>query len=401
MSVNDSVVIPIDESVCYVCEKDISDEDDATHCDNCEISFHIKCNNITKVAYNAQRGNKCVLIYCPECIQKREDGTEEKLKMILRMLYKLDMFNQQCKPQNMINNDSLKAIKTTIDALDKKVATQQEPRAVDNETLQRASCSFANVVKRSNVKPAVVIKPKNKQACAKTLEAITRNVDTAAVNVCGTRNVREGGIVLQCANATETMKVKSLVSGKLGDEYEIVLPKIKNPRLRVTNIPTNIAKESIIDDLKKNNQELQDCDVSLITVLNRKATSKQQASCDIVIEVNGATYKMLINMQTLRLPWRECKVYEHIYVQRCYKCLGFSHISKNCTKKIQKCSKCAGSHKFSECKSRNTCCANCISANEKLKTKINTKHHAWSTDCPVYKRRIDTLVKNIEYNATE
>lgn len=249
---NDSIVIPIDDSVCYICDRDIMDGDDSMQCDNCEMGFHIKCNDITKAAYNARRANKCVLIYCPECITKREDGIDEKLKTVLRLLYKLDTFNQQCIPQNDINSKSIKSVKTTLDALDKKIPAQQQTvKVVKNATPQHASCSFANVVKRSNVKPAVVIKPKNKQECAKTLEAITRNISTAVVNVCGTRNVREGGIVLRCANATETMKVKSLVNEKLGDEYEIVLPKIKNPRLRVTNIPTNITKESIIDELKR------------------------------------------------------------------------------------------------------------------------------------------------------
>lgn len=233
------MVIPIDDSVCYVCDKDIRDGEDSTQCDKCEISFHLKCNNITKAAYNAQRGNKCVLIYCPECVTKREDGTEEKLKMVMRLLYKMDAFNQQSKPQNVINSESIKAMKSTLETLDKKVTEQLQPNNnVNNATSQRASCSFANVVKRSNVKPAVVMKPKNRQECAKTLEAITSNIETAAVNVCGTRNVREGGIVLQSANATETMKVKSLVNEKLGEDYEILLPKIKSPRWRVTNIPS-------------------------------------------------------------------------------------------------------------------------------------------------------------------
>lgn len=89
---NDSVVISIEESVSYVCDNELRDGADFTQCDNCELSFHIKCNNITKAAYNAQRGNKCVLIYCPECNTKREGETEKKLKTILRLLYKLDTF---------------------------------------------------------------------------------------------------------------------------------------------------------------------------------------------------------------------------------------------------------------------------------------------------------------------
>lgn len=388
-----------DESVCYVCEKEICYEEESTQCDRCDIRFHIKCNNLTKQAVNAQRSNKCVLIYCPECISNRDNSTEEKMKIALRLLYKLDMFNQQHMPQNTINNDSLKAIVLKLDEMEKQICSQNQHQKVSDATEQHAT-SFANVVKRSNIKPAVVIKPKKKQECATTLEAIKKSVNTAAVNVCGTRNVKEGAIVLQCANATETMKVKSLVSDKLGDDYEVVLPKIKNPRLRVTNIPTEIQKDSIIDELKKHNEELMNCDMSLVTVLNRKATSKQQASNDIVIEVNGTVYNKLIEMKNLRLPWRECKIFEHMYIKRCYKCLGFAHIAKEC-KLEQKCSKCGGAHKYSDCKSKKTSCANCCTANMKLKSKMNINHHAWSNACPVYKRRLEALANKIEYNAAD
>lgn len=317
------------------------------------------------------------------------------------MLYKLDAFNQQSKPQNVINSESIKTIKTKLDHLDRKIDIQcQAGSGINAASAKNTTSSFANVVKRSNVKPAVVIKPKKKQDCEQTLEAIRSNVNSAAVKVCGTRNVKEGGIVLRCADATETMKVKSLVNEKLGDDYEIVLPKIKKPRLRVTNIPTDIANESVIDELKKHNEVLNDCDMSLITVLKRKATNKQQSSNDAVIEVNAAVYNKLLRLQSLCLPWRECKVFEHIYVKRCYKCLGFSHIAKDC-KQEQKCSKCGGAHKFADCKSNKVCCANCRSANVTLKSKIDTKHHAWSSHCPVYKRRIESLVNKIEYNSTE
>lgn len=158
-----------------------------------------------------------------------------------------------------------------------------------------------------------------------------------------------------------------------------------------------MKKDDVIGELKNHNELLKDCEITLVTVLNRKATSRQQTSNDIVIEVNSATYNKLLDMQSLRLPWRECKIFEHIYVKRCYKCLGFSHIAKDC-KHEQKCSKCGGSHKFSDCKSKKLCCH---AANEKLKTKSDTKHHAWSNICPVYKRRIESLVKKIEFNATE
>ncbi|RYX86063.1 hypothetical protein EON73_02690 [bacterium] len=245
-----------------------------------------------------------------------------------------------------------------------------------------------------------MIKPKNRQECAKTLETITSNVDTAAINVCGTRNVKDGGIVLRCVNATDTMKVQQIVTEKMGEDYEVILPKIKKPRLRITNIPSELQKESIINELKKSNDTIKDMEMNLITVINRKATSRQTASNDIVVEINGAAYTKLMNLKVLKLPWRECRIFEHVYMKRCYKCLGFSHIAKDC-KNEQKCSKCAGPHKFSECKSKKLSCANCRHANESLKNKMSTNHHAWSKDCTVYKRRIESLVNKIEYNPTE
>lgn len=140
--------------------------------------------------------------------------------------------------------------------------------------------------------------------------------------------------------------------------------------------------------------------MKLITVINRKATSRKTESNDAVVEVNGAAYTQLLDMSVLVLPWRECRILEHVYIKRCYKCLGFSHISKDCSAD-QKCSKCGGNHKFSDCKSKKLCCANCHSFNAKNKSKVDTNHHAWSKDCAVYKRRIISLVNNIEYNASE
>lgn len=178
------------------------------------------------------------------------------------------------------------------------------------------------------------------------------------------------------------------------------MPKVKNPRLRVTNIPAETTNESIINELKENNEAIKDIQMKLVTVINRKATGRKNSSNDIVIETNGAAYAKLLEMKQLSLPWRECQILEHVYVKRCYKCLGSSHIAKDC-KGGQKCSKCAGTHKFSECKSSKLCCANCRSANETHKTKNATNHHAWSKECTIYKRRINSLVNNIEYNASE
>lgn len=136
----------------------------------------------------------------------------------------------------------------------------------------------------------------------------------------------------------------------------------------------------------------------LITVINRNF--KNRSTKDIVVEVKSDAYKQLRKIETLKLPWSECKIQEHLYIRRCFKCCGFSHIVKDCKGK-QKCSICAGNHKYSECKSKDFRCINCRVSNDKWKLKLDTKHHSWRKECSVIQRRITHLQNKIEYNESK
>lgn len=394
--------------MCFLCEKSIDDDTENNEptfaeCDECENNFHPKCFKASVKDLKARKGSKCLRLFCPLCVQLKDNSASQKFNELLKWVQKLDLFNQVRIPQIEANNEFIKSMASKIDNVEKLITSNGPRASVSNNNnigRQNAQPSYASIAKKTSVKPAVVIKPKAKQDSKKTLEAVTTNIDKKSVNVCGTRSVRDGGVVLRCVDAKETMKVKQLVSEKLGDGYEVILPKIKNPRLRVTNIAPDIKKESIIDELKKHNDGIKDIEMKFVTVINRKATSRKTESNEIVVEVNGAAHQKLLEMGILHLPWRECRVLEHVYLKRCYKCLGFSHIAKDCTGD-QKCSKCGGNHKFSDCKSKSLCCANCRSQNVKHKTKLDTKHHAWSKECTVYKQRTTSFVNNIEYNASE
>lgn len=380
-------------SLCYKCEKEIADGEDYGECDCCDQLFHLKCDNVTKKEWNARKNSKCLRLFCNVCFDDKSNGTADKLKLILNVLYKLDFHNQQQVSSNQ--KDVPSSILDKLNAIDTKVSSIKTPAVNGTAPNRNATQSYANVVKKT-VKPAVVIKPKTKQISSKTLEEISNNVDKTEINVCSTRNVRDGGVVLRCENPADTMKVKQMVNDKLGDKYEVTLPKIKNPRLRVTNVDAEIEKDSILNELKKHNDQLKNAELSLVTVINRKRNN--HAYNDVVIEMKADLYKAVLEKGSLKLPWRECRVYEHIHLKRCFKCCGYSHKSNEC-KHDQKCSRCAGSHKYSDCKNSNLCCVNCKFANDKYNMNIDTNHHAWSKDCPVYKRRVSALVSKIEYSS--
>lgn len=377
-------------SLCYKCANEIDEEKhDYAECDSCDSLFHIECGNVLKKELNARKNSKCLQLYCPDCFDQKTD-----MKLIVKLLYKLDLFNQNSKIDNPINQQ-LSSIQSQLNVLNNNIKDSSQCNV---EKVGKQATSYAEVVSRPAVKPTVVIKPKTKQKSAETFKAIESNVNKEEVKICSTRNAREGGIVLQCANANETMKVKQIIGEKLGDNYEVILPKVKCPRVRISNIDDKIPKDKIIDELKKANESIQNMQMRLITVIPRKR--KANSTNDIVIEVNSASFKQLIEIGSLDLPWRECKVSEHIHVNRCYKCCGFFHKSTEC-KHAQKCSRCGGDHKHSDCKSNKLCCVNCKNANEKFKLKNDYKHHAWSGECPVLKRHLASVVRKIEYNPTE
>lgn len=384
-------------TLCYKCNEELDDDsDDYTECDGCDRNFHLSCLKIPKKDYNSRKGSKCLRLYCSVCIET-ECTTEDKIKEIAKMLYKLDLHNQNQVAIKQTENETMSNVISHLKALEDKVDKLESGSAkhLSNETQTH---TYANAVKRSNVKPAVVIKPKNKQQSKKTLEDISTKVNVSALDVCGTRKMRDGGVVLRCNNTTDTMKIKQMVNEKLGDSYEVVLPKIKMPRLRITNIDPELEKDDILDKLKHHNQSIQCMDIQIIAVIGRKY--RDNVYNDIVVEVNGAAYKQLMEMGKLRLPWRECKVFEHLYLVRCYKCCGFLHKSSEC-KKSQKCSNCSGQHKFAECKSKIICCVNCKDSNNKYKTKLDTKHNAWSKECQILKRHHTKLANKIEYSDNE
>lgn len=338
-------------SICSICEKEVNDVDDYTECDSCDQLFHLKCANVLKKEFNARINSKCLRMYCPDCFDDKTNGTANKLNLITKLIYKLDAHNQEQVAVKQKENDTIAALVGQVKLLEEKMSKLEYSKHHTNTTTSDSastSKSISNVIKRNNIKPAVLIKPKNKQQCKTTFADITKNMPQSSVDVCGTREVRDGGVILRCNNVNDTMKVKQLVQEKLGDNYEIVLPKIKSPRLRISNIDSDIPKDNIIDEIKKHNEEIAEIEFRLVAVIGRKYRSYSYN--DIIVEIDGDSYKRLLQMGTLALPWRECRIFDHLHVLR-YRCCGFSHKSSSCTKQ-QVCSQCSGSHKFAECKSK-------------------------------------------------
>lgn len=386
------------EVECHTCAEIVADETECMTCDGCELSYHLKCVGVTKKERNARSASANLRLYCGECCTDPINVISNNVKQLLQFIHKIDAEIQQQRENQATSDATVSRMAAKLTELDAKFGAINGKLTAHSIAPTCKTPTFASVVKNKPIKPVVVIRPKATQESNKTLSDITEKITQDAVKVCNTKNIQGGGIILSCENAGETMKMKQLVESNFGDNYTVSLPEMKNPRLRIANIDSNINRVDILDVLKANNSNITNISWKLITVIEKNI--RRTNSVDIVVEVNGDDFKKLLAIGSSQLPWRECQIQRHLYMKRCFKCCGFSHKSTEC-KSDQKCGRCAGKHERKNCKSRTQCCVNCKSQNDRFKTQLNVNHHAWSESCPIYKRRMDKLVDSIEYSTRE
>ncbi|EZA51011.1 hypothetical protein X777_10516 [Ooceraea biroi] len=82
-------------------------------------------------------------------------------------------------------------------------------------------------------------------------------------------------------------------------------------------------------------------------ILHRSSDTKQRGS-SIIAEVNSGTREKLLQLESLRIGWKICRVREYVSVLRCFKCCGYYYVAKFCTKD-EVCRKCAEQHLTKTC----------------------------------------------------
>lgn len=157
--------------------------------------------------------------------------------------------------------------------------------------------------------------------------------------------------------------------------------------------------EAILDDdqlvndiIQQNNLKEYSGNIEM-KIVKRIINDKKQ-DFSIIVEANPELHKVLLVLEKFSLGWKQCKVFDHINLIRCFKCCGFNHYANDCKRKTT-CSKCGGAHHNKDCKAEYLKCANCAQSNEKTKNSCGSinddKHNAFDKKCPIY-------IKLIEYH---
>lgn len=158
--------------------------------------------------------------------------------------------------------------------------------------------------------------------------------------------------------------------------------------------------EEIFNKIKSQNQSVvtEKSNLKVVHMSMMKPFKNQRDRYLAYAEVDPQTYKKMLDVGKINVGWDVCRVYDAVSVVRCYKCNGYNHKAKMCTRDV-KCPKCAGSHSIKDCKAKETevICSNCKEAVTKLNLRINIDHAAWDTECPVFKKNLEIEKNKIDF----
>ena len=150
----------------------------------------------------------------------------------------------------------------------------------------------------------------------------------------------------------------------------------KTHKVVAIGVHQTISEDDIKTELAKNNVKINKVQrLEFNGQPNRKVVIQFENEQDMKIALYSGIY-----FGRIRIRCESYRTTPPPQVTQCYKCQGFNHIAKDC-KNAQKCVRCAGSHKSSECpdKDKNSLklkCSNC-----------DGEHVASSKECPKFKTK--------------
>lgn len=256
---------------------------------------------------------------------------------------------------------------------------------------------------RKKYSEVLLIKPVNEQGCNSTRAELLDNIDPGKlkVGVEEVRNIKDGGLVIECNDNKSKQIITAEVKERFGEKYEIVEAKQRMPMLVIKGVEGKYVESEDDEIMTKliDQNELRSVDDNIenkMKIEKKFLIKRKRNCCNIVISLESSIYGKIKERPRLNLGWRKCNVGDYFNILRCFKCGGYNHFAENCRNKTS-CFKCSAEHSTKECTSTERKCTNCIHKNQKLGINLDVDHTALDSNCPCYKRIVDSICKKTAY----
>lgn len=231
--------------------------------------------------------------------------------------------------------------------------------------------------------------PKEKnQNSTKTKEDIKQNINPTLLSV-KVNKIHElknnGAVSISCVNKQSVEKIEAEIKQKLGSDYEVQVPNMRNPKILVVGMHDKLDESTVCEAIKEQNN----IEFKIIKCIQVYKSFKNNSIFNAIVEVDGEAFSKIISDGFLNVEWDRCKVYESFKIMRCYKCLGFNHKAINCS--IGDCCfKCGDrNHLSKNCPEAEYKCLNCNRSKVILcLSSLDVNHDTRSSECPIYIRKM-------------
>lgn len=344
---------------------DFMDQDDIRNIEDDEIS--VSSENVKKRKYDN------IVKDCVDCVE------------YVKELSHLKLMNKQLNQQNEELRDHNVFLRAFV----------MQPEGNQIPVIP----SYANVLSKMPVKKPeavqLVIKP-NENYKGDALDVVQKQVTAKTkAKVIKMNMSKDGTVYIKCNSAQDSEIIMQTIN-KENNDILTAKPKEKNnPKIRITNIISDLGKEEIIEDIIERNQLPTD---SINVEHEYKQKNNNRA---ILAEVSADAYAKIMRNKFVFVGYQKCMAYDDFNINMCKNCCGYNHSYKKCIekkKRDQTCVKCAGEHESTKCKTEIKRCINCITANKYVTKKRSIDHSADEVDkCESFKIKWEQHVSNTNY----